>query len=149
MLDRSAVGRTTPPTLTEIERGAIRRFAESLGDYNPIYFDAEYARASGFANITAPPGFPLSFAAGGDLRELLGVPSKNLVLGDITFEYERPIVAGDRLLVTSRVAEIAERPGPAGKVEVAVIEDEGRDEEGHVVFRIRRSYVVRALRETV
>ncbi|MDP1921805.1 MAG: MaoC family dehydratase N-terminal domain-containing protein, partial [Myxococcales bacterium] len=44
MLDRAAVGRTTPPTLNEVERGAIRRFAEALGDYNPIYFDAEYAR---------------------------------------------------------------------------------------------------------
>ena len=47
MLDRNAVGRTTPPTLCEVEKGAIRRFAESLGDYNPSYFDVEYARASG------------------------------------------------------------------------------------------------------
>ncbi len=147
MLDRSAVGRTTPPTLNEIERGAIRRFAEALGDYNPIYFDAEYARASGYTNIAAPPSFPVSFATGSDLRELLGVPNRNLLLGEVTFEYERAIVAGDRLLVTSRVAEIADRSGAAGRVEIAVIEDEGRDEEGQRVFRCRRSYVVRNTRE--
>jgi acyl dehydratase len=147
MLDRSAVGRTTPPTLNEIERGAIRRFAEALGDYNPIYFDAEYARASGYTNIAAPPSFPVSFATGSDLRELLGVPNRNLLLGEVSFEYERPIVAGDRLLVTSRVAEIADRSGAAGRVEIAVIEDEGRDEEGQRVFRCRRSYVVRNTKE--
>ena len=148
MLDRAAVGRTTPPTLNEVERGAIRRFAEALGDYNPIYFDAEYARASGFSNVAAPPSFPISFAAGSDLRELVGVPSRNLLLGEVSFEYERAIVAGDRLLVTSRVAEISDRAWPAGRVEVAVVEDEGRDEEGQIVFRARRSYVVRATRES-
>lgn len=147
MLDRNAVGRTTPPTLNDVEKGAIRRFAESLGDYNPIYFDAEYARASGFLNVVAPPTFPLSFSTGADLREMLGVPMRSLLLADLTFDYERPIVAGDRVLVSSRVAEVAERPGPTGKVEVAVLEDEGRDEEGRTIFRARRVYVVRGHKE--
>jgi acyl dehydratase len=147
MLDKTAVGRTTPATLNEVEKGAIRRFAESLGDYNPIYFDGEFARASGFANVAAPPTFALSFNVGADLRELLGVPVKQLLLSELSYDFERPIVAGDRLLVTSRVAEVTERPGPAGKVEVAVLEDEGRDEAGNSVYRLRRTYVVRAARE--
>ena len=71
MLDKNAVGRTTPPTLNEVEKGAIRRFAEALGDYNPIYYDEDYARASGFASVVAPPSFPCAFATGADLRELL------------------------------------------------------------------------------
>ena len=148
MLDRNAVGRTTPPTLNEVEKGAIRRFAESLGDYNPIYFDAEFARASGFMNIAAPPSFPTSFSSGVDLRELLGVPMRSLLLSELTYDYERPIVAGDRLFVTSRVGEVTERPGPTGRVEVAVLEDEGRDEDGKVVFRARRTYVVRGTKES-
>lgn len=147
MLDRNAVGRTTPPTLNEVEKGAVRRFAESLGDYNPIYFDAEYARASGYANVAAPPSFPICFSAGTDLRELLGVPSRNLLLAEYNVDYERPVVVGDRLLVTSKVAEITERPSPTGRMEVAVVEDEGRDEEGRVVFRARRTWVVRGTKE--
>lgn len=147
MLDRNAVGRTTPPTLNEVEKGAIRRFAESLGDYNPCYFDAEYARASGFAGIVVPPSFPLAFSSSVDLRELLGVPSRNLLLADWTVDYERPIVAGDRLLVSTRVVEIGERPSPAGRVEIAGLEDEGRDESGQLVFKVRRTYVVRNTRE--
>lgn len=147
MLDKNAVGRTTPPTLNEVEKGAIRRFAEALGDYNPIYYDEDYARASGFTSVVAPPTFPCSFHTGADLRELLGVPLRTLLNAEASFEYERPIVAGDRLLVTSRVAEVQERPSSTGKMEVAVLEDEGRDEEGRLVYRMRRTLVVRGSKE--
>ncbi len=40
-----------------------------------------------------------------------------------------------------------EKPGPTGKMDVAVIEDEGRDEEGNLVFKARRTLVVRATKE--
>lgn len=143
MLDRQAVGRSTPPTLNEIEKGAIRRFAESIGDYNPVHYDEEYARASGHKSVLAPPTFPASFHTGTDLRELLGVPVRSLLSSEMTIEYERPICAGDRLLVSAKVAEVQERVGPAGKMEVATLEEEGRDEEGRLVYRARKSYLVR------
>ncbi len=149
MLDKNAIGRSSPPTLNEVEKGAIRRFAESLGDYNPIYYDEEYARASGYPTIVAPPTFPASFHSSADLRELLGVGIKSLLHAEQSFEYERPIFAGDRIFVATRVSDVQEKTGPAGKMDVAVIEDEGRDEEGKVVFRARRTLVVRASKEMV
>ena len=147
MLDKNAIGRSSPPTLNEVEKGAIRRFAEALGDYNPVYYDEEYARASGYPGIVAPPTLPASFHSAADLRELLGVGIKSLLHAEQAFEYERPIFAGDRIYVTTRVADIYEKSGPAGQMDVAVIEDEGRDEEGGVVFRARRTLVVRAQKE--
>ena len=147
MLDKNAVGRSSPPTLNEVERGAIRRFAESLGDFNPIYYDEEYARACGYPTIVAPPSFPASFHSSADLRELLGVGIKSLLHAEQGFQYERPILAGDRIYVSTRVADVQERTGPAGKMDVAVIEDEGRDEEGNLVFKARRTLVVRAAKE--
>jgi len=149
MLDKNAIGRSSPPTLNEVEKGAIRRFAEALGDYNPIYYDEEYARASGFPTIVAPPTFPASFHSAADLRELLGVGIKSLLHAEQAFDYERPILAGDRIYVSTRVADVLEKTGPAGKMDVAVIEDEGRDEEGTLVFRARRTLVVRAAKEAV
>ena len=144
MLDKNAIGRSSPPTLNEVEKGAIRRFAEALGDFNPMYYDEEYARAAGYPTIVAPPTFPASFHSAADLRELLGVGIKSLLHAEQAFEYERPIFAGDRIYVATRVAEVLERTGPAGKMDVAVIEDEGRDEEGNLVFKARRTLVVRA-----
>jgi len=147
MLDKNAIGRSSPPTLNEVEKGAIRRFAEELGDYNPIYYDEEYARASGYPTVVAPPTFPASFHSAADLRELLGVGIKSLLHAEQSFEYERPILASDRIYVSTKVADLLEKPGPAGKMDVAVIEDEGRDEEGNLVFRARRTLVVRAAKE--
>lgn len=147
MLDKNAIGRSSPPTLNEVEKGAVRRFAESLGDYNPIYYDEEYAKASGYPGIVAPPTFPASFHSAADLRELLGVGIKSLLHAEQAFEYERPIFAGDRIYVTTRVADVYEKAGPAGPMDVAVIEDEGKDEEGTTIFRARRTLVVRAQKE--
>ena len=149
MLDKNAIGRSSPPTLNEVEKGSIRRFAEALGDYNPIYYDEEYARASGYPTIVAPPTFPASFHSAADLRELLGVGIKSLLHAEQAFDYERPILAGDRIYVSTRVSDVLEKTGPAGKMDVAVIEDEGRDEEGTLVFRARRTLVVRAAKEAV
>src|SRR6476660_2773668 len=139
MLDKNAIGRSSPPTLNEVEKRLIRRFAESLGDYNPIYYDEEYARSSGYPGILAPPTFPASFHSAADLRELLGVGIKSLLHAEQAVEYERPIFAGDRIFVATRVADVLERMGPAGKMDVAIIEDEGVDEEGRVIFRARRT----------
>ena len=97
--------------------------------------------------MVAPPTFPASFSSAADLRELLGVGIKSLLHAEQSFEYERPIFAGDRIFVATRVAEVLERTGPAGKMDVAVIEDEGRDEEGNLVFRARRTLIVRAAKE--
>ncbi|MGA9523366.1 MAG: MaoC family dehydratase N-terminal domain-containing protein [Myxococcaceae bacterium] len=150
MLDKNAIGRSSPPTLNEVEKGSIRRFAEAMGDYNPIYYDEEYARASGYPTIVAPPTFPASFHSAADLRELLGVGIKSLLHAEQTFEYDRPIFAGDRIYVATRVSDVLERTGPTGaRMDVAVIEDEGRDEEGNSVFRARRTLIVRAAKEGV
>jgi acyl dehydratase len=150
MLDKNAIGRASPPTLNEVEKGAIRHFAEALGDYNPIYYDEEYARASGYPTIVAPPTFPASFHSAADLRELLGVGIKSLLHAEQTFEYDRPIFAGDRIFVSTRVLDVLERTGPTGaRMDVAVIEDEGKDEEGQAVFRARRTLIIRASKEGV
>ena len=76
------------------------------------------------------------------------MPLRSLINAECTFEYERAICAGDRLLVTSKISEVSERPGATGRVEVAVLEDEGRDEEGRLVYRMRRTLVVRGTKES-
>ena len=35
----------------------IRRFGDGVGDYNPLYRSEEYAQASRFGMVTAPPIF--------------------------------------------------------------------------------------------
>jgi acyl dehydratase len=127
-----------------VEKGAIRRFAEALGETNPIYFEEAAARAAGYRSVVAPPSFATTLRAGSDLREgLMLTPGKHLLQAEQSFEYARPIVAGDRLTVRSRIADVAQRQTPSGLTDVVVIEDEGRDETGDVVYRSRQLWVVR------
>jgi len=54
MLDKSLIGRQSEPVLHEVEKGAIRRFAEALGDPNPLALDEVAARAAGYPGLVAP-----------------------------------------------------------------------------------------------
>ncbi|HZZ85360.1 MAG TPA: MaoC family dehydratase N-terminal domain-containing protein [Anaeromyxobacteraceae bacterium] len=143
MLDRSLIGRESEPVVLEVERGAIRRFAEALGDQNPLYEDEATARAAGLPGLAAPPTFPTVLATNARFRQALDLEPGSYLLGEQSFEYGRPIVAGDRVTVKSRVADVTERPGPSGPAEILVIEDEGRDAEGTFLFRARQTLVLR------
>ena len=127
MLDKSLIGRESEPTLHEVERGAIRRFVEAIGDPNPVYVDEEAARAAGFPTVAAPPTFPVVLAANERFRHSLDLGTRALLHSEQQFEYGRQVHAGDRLIVKSRVADVQERVGASGPMDILVLEDEARD----------------------
>lgn len=143
MLDRSLIGRTSEPVVHDVEKNAIRRFAEALGDPNPIYTDEAAARAAGFAGLVAPPTFPVVLGANERFRHSLDLGTRSILHGEQAVEYGRPVVAGDRVTVVSKVADVLERPGASGPTDVIVIEDEGRDDKGELVFRSRATLILR------
>jgi len=110
------------PLVWEVERGAIRRFADAVGDPNPLYRDVEYAKNSKYGEIIAPLGFhgwPLK----GGLTEMMGSiigPMMNagypvIVDGGLELESFVPIRAGDILSSHSRMTDIAEKTTKSGK----------------------------------
>jgi acyl dehydratase len=143
MLDRSLIGRESEPVAQEVERSAIRRFAEALGDPNPIYQDEAAARAAGYTALVAPPTFAVALAANDRFRHSLDLGTRSILHSEQQIEYARPLVAGDRLTVVSRVADVQERPGASGPMDVLVLEDEARDDKGEWVFRSRATLILR------
>ena len=143
MLDRTLIGRESEPTVVEVEKGAIRRFADALGDPNPLALDEAAARAAGHASLVAPPTFAVTLGWSERFRHSLDLGTRSVLHGEQSFEYARPIVAGDRLTVRSKVADVQERAGASGPMDVLVIEDEGRDEKGALVFRARATFILR------
>ena len=143
MLDRSLIGRQGEPVVHEVEKGAIRSFAEAIGDPNPIYVDEVAARAAGYASLVAPPTFPVALASNERFRHSLDLGTRSIIHGEQQFEYARPIVAGDRITVRSKVADVQERAGSSGAMDVLVIEDEGRDDKGELIFRTRAMLILR------
>ena len=143
MLDRTLIGRESEPTVVEVEKGAIRRFAEALGDPNPLALEESAARAAGYPGLVAPPTFAVTLGWSERFRHSLDLGTRSVLQGEQSFEYARPIVAGDRLTVRSKVADVQERAGASGPMDVIVIEDEGRDEKGALVFKARATMILR------
>jgi acyl dehydratase len=143
MLDRTLIGRESEPYVVEVEKGAIRRFAEALGDPNPLALDEAAARAAGQPGLVAPPTFAVTLGWSERFRHSLDLGTRSVLHGEQSFEYTRPIVAGDRLTIRSKVADVQERAGASGPMDVIVIEDEGRDEKGGLVFKTRATMILR------
>ena len=143
MLDRTLVGREGEPWTVEVERGMIRRFAEAIGDPNPLWTDEAAARAAGHAGLVAPPTFAAALAHDERFRQSLDLGTRLILHSEQQIEYGRPVVAGDRLTIRSKVADVQERAGASGPMDVLVLEDEARDPQGNVVFRSRATLVLR------
>jgi acyl dehydratase len=143
VIDRSLLGRRTESVVLAVEAGAIRRFAEALGESDPVYFDEAAARAAGHERIPAPPTFATSLRPP-DIREGLGVDLRRLLHGEQSFELRRPLRAGDRLRVHARVADVSEKTGRSGVMDVLVTEQIGEDADtGEVVFVGRSTVLIR------
>jgi len=143
MIDKSLIGRESEPVVHEVEKNAIRRFAEAIGDPNPIYQDELAAKAAGFPSLAAPPTFPVVLTSNERFRHSLDLGTRSVLHGEQQFEYGRPVVAGDRITVKSRVADVQEKAGASGPMDILVVEDEGRDEKGELVFRARATWILR------
>ena len=143
MLDKTLIGRESEPAVIEVEKGAIRRFAEALGDPNPLALDEAAAQGAGFPSLVAPPTFAVTLGWTERFRHSLDLGTRAVLHGEQSFEYARPIVAGDKLTVRSRVVDVQERAGASGPVDLLVVEDEGRDAAGAPVFKARATYIVR------
>ena len=115
----------------------IRRYARSVGETNPLYYDPEYARADGHSDIIAPPNLPVSVldwtegSPNEDLRvdgteedtTVPGVPSNGyrLMGGGEDMTFHRPIVAGQRLSLTVSLQAVSLRDTSSGPMAVAKI----------------------------
>jgi acyl dehydratase len=142
-IDRSLLGRESEVVTREIEKGAIRQFAEALGDPNPLYRDETAAKAAGYRSVIAPPTFSSTLSATESLLRTLNLNPRAMSHGEQHFEYFKPIVAGERINVKSRVAEIGEKAGASGPMDVIVFEDEGRNEAGDLMYRAKQAFIVR------
>jgi acyl dehydratase len=144
-IDRTLIGEFSEPFVVEVEKGAIRKFADAIGDSNPLYRDEAYARCHGYDGIVAPPTFATSFRPPEEPAWFAPLDRRRIVAGQTGFEILRPIVAGMRLTCRIRFVGVDDKAGSKGRMELLHQELQGRDEAGELVFRSARSTVYRSL----
>ena len=126
------MGRESPPHCEEVEKGAIRRFVNALGDHNPLYEDEEFAKRSRYGGKIAPPLFAITFN-----RERRPQPDNRLGKGAVNagneFEFFGPIRPGDVLTHATKLADIKQRMGKLGRMFVLTYETTCVNQRGETV----------------
>jgi len=149
------IGKKGIPSIFEVEKEAIRRFADSMGDTNPLYWDEEYAKKSKYGSIIAPPGFISApwFAGRSKKRGQKGEAAPDetagvrpaiiragfgrILDGGIEYDFYKAIKAGDTITSQSVIADITEREGRTGKMVFLITETTYTNQDGEVVASSR------------
>jgi acyl dehydratase len=128
----SVVGRSSAPVTNWVERGAVRRFAEAIGDLNPLYFDDAIARASSHGRLIAPPTFPVTLDYGTVPGFML--PPAGIIHGSQSFRYSRPLFVGDKLECDITLETTFVKAGSQGRLTFLVLRRSGRSAGGAEIF---------------
>jgi acyl dehydratase len=150
------IGQTVDSSIFEIEKEPIRRFADAIGDLNPLYWDEDYAKKSRYGAIIAPPGFLSSLWFTGRSTkwgpqehpsESLGSPDlmnalsqagyKRILDTGIDYEFSVVVKAGDVIMSTAVVKDIMERSNKEGKVVFLVTETTWTNQDKQIVAKAR------------
>jgi acyl dehydratase len=119
-IDRALIGSSVAPFAVEVEKGAIRRFAEAIGESAEIYFDEAFARSLGYPGIVAPPTFPTTFRPPSKAAWIRGLDEGRILAGEQGFRYRRPILAGDQLQCVLRLTEVQDKRSSKGNMELII-----------------------------
>jgi len=135
------VGKTLDTIVFKVEEGAIQRYAQAIGDPNPLFNDLDYAKSTKHGRLLAPPGFTgWPIKAGRPTEKLFaflvkaGAPPR-ILDGGIEFEFIEPIGAGDVLTATSKIAKVTERETKLGKTMFTTAEVTYVNQKGNTVVR--------------
>ena len=127
-----AIGVESDPLTHDVEKGAIIKFAEAIGDPNPLFNDEQAARSTRYGGLIAPPTF-LRFLPPGQMKVEVRSPYPAALDGGSEWEYFEPVRPGDRITVTVKIAEMIEREGRLGKMLFIVRETKYVNHYGSVV----------------
>jgi len=148
------IGIESEPIVYSIDRGAVKFFADSLMDPDPLYCDDDYARTTKHGGVIAPPTFyggatSLRNVKAGDART---VSSTNIAMppgwvgmnaGD-DFHLLAPIRPGDTLTSREKVVDAYEKEGRSGHLIFVVVEKTFTNQHGQTALIRRGTSVFRA-----
>lgn len=137
---KATIGKRSDRVKNTIERGAVRKFAEAIGDAAPIYLDEAAGAESRYKRNIAPPTFPVTFNAG-SIPELK-LPPKGLIHGEQIYHYKRPLFVSEDVYCWMEVKDYYEKSGNFGDMGFLVIVKYGEDEDGQILFTEERIIII-------
>jgi len=128
---RARIGVDGAPVTAPVEAGHIKRFAAAIGDPSPRW------------TKEAPPTFLVALAPVSlhlaDAEEY----GHGWLNGGNRFEYFAPVLIGDEITATGRVADVYEKSGSSGDLLFIIFETNYVNQEGVVVAKLRGTMIRR------
>ena len=140
---KSKIGAELEPVVYEIEKGMLRRFAQAVGDPNPLWQDDEYAAKSSFGSIIAPPTFVLTLGFDRVVHQLTRIPSQTIIHATTELEHCQPVRPGDVITATTKIAGVRQREGKTGKTTFVTFDITYKNQRQEVVAMCRQMAIIR------
>jgi acyl dehydratase len=126
-----------------VDRDRVVQFCDAIGEEGAIFRDPEAAKAAGYPEQVAPPTFVtvMQIMTSGQVvvDQELGLNYAMVVHGEQEYEWSRPVVVGDVLSATPRIADVYAK----GPNEFLVTEAEIHDASGATVVVARSTLLSR------
>lgn len=129
---KDSIGKKSTKVKNIVERGMVKRFAESIGDLHPIFIDEAFGKQTSYGENIAPPTFPRVFEYGE--VDGLYLPNVGLIHGEQTYHYERPLLVGEAIYCYTEVADYYEKNGNNGLMGFVILKRYGEDPKRNVIF---------------
>ncbi len=99
-----------------VDLSELRRYALSVEDCNPLWYDNEYAKKTKWKGVIAPPTFMHTSAGGTALAGPSHIPGiddwpHGSLFAASEFEFFLPIRVGDKIVPKSRLYDVVEKQG--------------------------------------
>ncbi len=139
---RSKVGVEWEPRVYQVEREMIRRFARAIGDPNPLWQDEEYARASHYGGIIAPPTFILAIGFEQFVEDLMSLaPFNTVLMGGTELECYHHIRLGDVITAIFKISNLRQRQGKMGKMAFMTFDSTYKNQRQELVAKCRQMII--------
>jgi acyl dehydratase len=114
-IPESIIGAELPTLTVTLEAGRLRFFAQAIGQTDPIYTDADAAKAAGHRDIVVSPTFLFGLEAEGPngftwLTDL-GVDLAHVLHGEQSFTYHELAYAGQTVELRPRIVDVYTKKG--------------------------------------
>lgn len=141
---KKLVGIEAEPEFWDVEKGHIKRFAQAIGDENPIYYDEEYAKKTRYGGIVAPPFFLIDAGLVKLVDRLVAMcPELANINGSTEIEFYRPMMVADRIKTVAKLADVEEKVGKSGPMIFLTIEVTYTNQRQEIVAKCRNIFIRR------
>ena len=137
-----SIGKRSDYVKNVIERGAVKKFAEAIGNLHPIFIDEDFGRKSRFGTNIAPPTFPRTFNFGEVEGLYLPDNLKGVIHGSHAYDYKQPLLVGQEVLCYTVVKNYFEKQGKLGKMGFLILEEAAMDLDGTQIFTSECNYII-------